>query len=213
MLDTIAGILVLIVLLNFLALGSSRMRAVIRAVAVQGVLLGILPLLVHEHAGLRLWLVCAGTVAIKGFLIPGLLLRAIRDVTIRREVDPLIGFTASLLVGALGTGLALLWSDRLPLLETGSSRNLVPAAFATAFAGFVMMTTRQKAVMQVVGYLMLENGIFLFGLLLLDALPFLVELGVLLDLLVGVFAMGIIVHHIQRTFSAIDTTSLSALRE
>jgi hydrogenase-4 component E len=211
--DFIDQVLVLIVLLDFYALGASRMRAVIRASALQGVLLGIMPLLLHEHVSTRLLLICAGTMAAKGIVIPALLLRAIREVTIHREVQPLIGFTASLLLGAVGTGLALLFSARLPLMESSVATHLVPASFATVFTGFLVLTTRQKAVMQVAGYLILENGIFLFGLLLLEALPFLVEIGVLLDLLVGVFVMGIILNRIQRTFSAIDTTHLSALRE
>jgi hydrogenase-4 component E len=207
-------VLVLLVLLNFLALGASRMRTVIRATALQGMLLGILPLLIHgEIAALHLALICAGTFAVKGLAIPRLLLRAIRDVEIRREVEPLIGFTPSLLLGALGTGMALLFSNGLPLIEEHAHAPLVPTSFATVFAGFLILVTRQKAVMQVVGYMILENGIFLFGLLLLDAMPLLVELGVLLDLLVGVFVMGIILHRIQRTFSAIDTAQLSALKE
>lgn len=211
--DSIPGILVLIVLLDFLALGSSRMRAVIRAAAMQGVLLGVLPLLMHDHINLRLALVCVGTVVAKGVVIPMLLLRAIREVTIRREVEPTVGFTTSLLLGALGTGLALLFAGSLPLVETPMAGRILPTSLATAFAGFVLMTTRQKAVMQVVGYLILENGIFLFGLLLLDALPFLVEIGVLLDVFVGVFVISIILHRIQRTFSAIDTQDLTSLRE
>src|SRR5712671_772012 len=197
-------ILVLIVLLDFFALGASRMRAVIRAAALQGFLLGVLPLILHEQLSLRVVLICVGTMVIKGLVMPAMLLRAIREVTIRREVDPLVGFTTSLFLGAVGTG--------LPLLPVHAAAHLVPASFATVFTGFLVLTTRQKAVVQVVGYMILENGIFLFGLLLLEALPFLVELGVLLDLLVGVFVMGIILHRIQRTFSAIDTAHLSALR-
>ncbi|HLQ38443.1 MAG TPA: hydrogenase [Planctomycetota bacterium] len=206
-------ILVLIVLLDFFALGASRMRAVIRAAALQGFLLGVLPLILHEQLSLRVVLICVGTMVIKGLVMPAMLLRAIREVTIRREVDPLVGFTTSLFLGAVGTGLALLFSSSLPLLPVHAAAHLVPASFATVFTGFLVLTTRQKAVVQVVGYMILENGIFLFGLLLLEALPFLVELGVLLDLLVGVFVMGIILHRIQRTFSAIDTAHLSALRD
>jgi hydrogenase-4 component E len=68
-------------------------------------------------------------------------------------------------------------------------------------------------VLQVLGYLVLENGIFLFGLLLLEAVPFLVEVGVLLDLFTGVFVMGIIIHHINRAFDSMSTEHLSELRE
>src|SRR5262245_63609556 len=76
-----------------------------------------------------------------------------------------------------------------------------------------MLTTRKKAIMQVLGYLLLENGIFLFGLLLLEAMPFLVEIGVLLDLFTGVFVMGIIIHHISREFESISTEHLTSLSE
>lgn len=210
---TLDSLLVVIVLLDFFALGSSRLRAVVRATALQGVVLAVLTLAVHQHLTLHLVLVALGTLLVKGFTIPYLLMRAIRDVTIRREVEPLIGFTTSLLLGAVGTGLALVYSDRLPLIAAHAGSRLVPAAFATVFTGFLILTTRTKAITQVVGYMILENGIFLFGLLLLDALPFLVELGVLLDLLVGVFVMGIIMHKIQRAFSTLDTTRLSTLKE
>ena len=84
---------------------------------------------------------------------------------------------------------------------------------ATVWTGFLMLTTRKKAIMQVVGYLILENGIFLFGLLLLEAMPFLVEVGVLLDLFTGVFVMGIAIFHINREFSSISTEHLTGLKE
>ena len=89
----------------------------------------------------------------------------------------------------------------------------MPASLATVWTGFLMLTTRKKAIMQVLGYLLLENGIFLFGLLLLEAMPFLVEIGVLLDLFTGVFVMGIIIHHINREFAATGTEHLADLKE
>ena len=76
-----------------------------------------------------------------------------------------------------------------------------------------MLTTRYKAISQVVGYLILENGIFIFGMLLVEAMPMMVELGVLLDLFVGIFVITIIVNHINEAFSSMDTRKLSSLRE
>lgn len=207
------GLLVLVVLLDFFVLGTSRLRAVVQATALQGVLLAVLPLVQHPEAATHLWLVALGTLLVKGMVIPLLLMRAMRDATIRREVEPLVGFTTSLLLGAVGTGLALLFSGNMPLIPAHAETRLVPASFATVFAGFLVLTTRKKAVTQVVGYMILENGIYVFGLLLLEAMPMLVELGVLLDLVVGVFVMGIILHRIQRTFSTLDTSRLSSLRE
>jgi hydrogenase-4 component E len=82
-----------------------------------------------------------------------------------------------------------------------------------ASPGFLLLMTRRKAITQVLGYLMLENGIFIFGILLSEAMPMMVEAGVLLDLLVGVFVMGIVMNQINREFSTLNTERLSALKE
>lgn len=206
-------LLVVVLLLNFLMLGTSRVSSVIRAAATQGVLLGLLPVFGHEHITVRLVLVCVGAIVLKGAIIPGLLFRAMRSARIRREVEPIIGFTPSILLGALGTALAIVFASSLPLDEGHATALTVPASFSTVLTGFLVLTTRKKAISQIVGYLTLENGIFIFGLLLLEAMPFLVEIGVLLDLFVGVFVMGIILNLIHKTFSSLDTTHLSALKE
>jgi hydrogenase-4 component E len=117
----------------------------------------------------------------------------------------------STLLGALGTAASIGFAAKLPLAEGHAQTLIVPAALSTVFAGFLLLTSRIKAITQVIGYLILENGIFIFGLLLIEAVPFLVELGVLLDLFVGVFS--IIIHHINREFASLDTRRLSALKE
>ena len=89
----------------------------------------------------------------------------------------------------------------------------MPGAFATAATGFILLVGRVKAISQVCGYLILENGIYLFGLLLIEATPLMVEAGMLLDVTVGVFVIGIIVDRIQRAFDSLDTRKLTALRE
>ena len=87
----------------------------------------------------------------------------------------------------------------LPVREVETDL-LVPVALATLMIGLIVLITRAKAITQVVGYLMLENGIYLFGLTQSERVPFLVEVGVLLDVFVGVFIMGIVVFHIDRAF-------------
>jgi hydrogenase-4 component E len=89
----------------------------------------------------------------------------------------------------------------------------VPAAIATLMTGFLVLTTRRKAISQVIGYLLMENGIFIFGLLLAEAMPVMVEAGAVLDLLVAIFVMGIIMNHISREFSSLDTSRLTMLKE
>lgn len=199
--------------LNFVALGVSRIRAVINAVALQGMILGTLPILIHHDLGPRGLVLVVVTIGLKGFVIPGFLIRAMRAADIQHEVRPVVGSMPSLLLGALGTALAIIFSNTLPLTEGQSKLMLVPASLSTVWTGFLLLTTRRKAIMQVLGYLLLENGIFLFGLLLLEAMPFLVEIGVLLDLFTAVFVMGIIIHHISREFSSISTEHLTELRE
>jgi len=206
-------LLILALALNFVALGVSRLRAVITAVAFQGILLGLLPLLVHPEIGLRGMVLVMVTIGVKGMIIPRFLIHAMREADIQHEVKPVVNFTMSLMLGAVGTGLAMAFSYTLPLRPEHAHLLLVPASMATAWTGFLMLTTRRKAIMQVLGYLLLENGIFLFGLLLLEAIPFLVEVGVLLDLFTAVFVMGIIIHHISREFSSISTEYLSELKE
>jgi len=206
-------LLVLVMLMNFLALGASGMRVCIRAAALQGAILSVLPLLVHRDPGWNALAMAAGAAALKGALIPGLLRKAMRDVHVAHEIEPYVGFVPSLFLGAVGTALALLFAGRLPLAPEHVGTLIVPASLATLFSGFLLLTTRRKAIVQVVGYLILENGVFVFGLLLIEAMPFLVEVGVLLDLFVAIFIMGIVLNHIRREFSSLDTEHLADLRE
>ncbi len=90
---------------------------------------------------------------------------------------------------------------------------LVPVALSTVMIGLLVLTTRSKAITQVVGYLILENGIYVFGLSQVERVPFLVEVGVLLDIFVAVFIMGIVVFHINREFDSLDSARLTELRD
>jgi hydrogenase-4 component E len=209
----IDSILVAVLLLNLFALGNGRIPSVIRVVGVQGGLLGVLPLLVHEHVGLMHVVVSIATVTLKAIVIPFMLLRAMREAQIRREVEPSVGFLPSMILGALSIGFSVVLAQELPMAKAHLGLLLVPASLSTVLVGFIMLTTRYKAISQVVGYLILENGIFIFGMLLLEAMPLMVELGVLLDLFVGIFVITIIVNHINDAFSSLDTRKLSSLKE
>ena len=204
--------LVLCLLINFAVLGTSRLNFSVRAVALQGVVLGILPALVHPFSW-HLAFIVVSIILAKGVLIPYLIIRAIKKAEIEREFQPFVGYIPSLVLGALFTSLAFIFAAKLPLAPEHEGLLVVPAAIATLMCGFLVLMGRRKAISQVIGYLLMENGIFIFGLLLADAMPVMVEAGALLDLLVGVFVMGIVINHISREFSSIDTSRLSALRE
>lgn len=213
MTSLLSSLVAALLLINLVALGTSRIGTVVRAVALQGVLLGVLAVAAHGSLTGRVLALALASIFLKGWLIPVILFRALRQVAIKREVEPSLGLLPSLLLGAFATVLAVAAGSRLPLAETRLAPLLIPASFATIAAGFLVITTRRKAISQVLGYLMLDNGIFIFGLLLVEAMPFLVEAGVLLDLFVGIFVLSIILHHINREFASLDTRRLSLLKE
>ena len=213
MTQTVSTILILSVILNFLALGSSNLKSCIRAAAMQGLLLSVFPLAFVHTLNPRLFALVAVSATVKGMLIPAMLFRALREVHIRHEVEPYLGLVPSVLLCAVGTGLALLFAGRLPLAGEHRELLVVPAALSTFLTGFLLLTTRRKAISQVIGYLTLENGIYVFAQLLHEVMPFLVEVGVLLDLIVGIFIMGIVMNHIQREYSSLDTDRLSELKD
>ncbi len=205
---------VALVITGFLLLGSSRINACIRFIALQGVLLALLTVAApgaEFSPATVLWAFI--TAAVKGFLLPSLLLRALRDADIRREVDPLVSYNLSVIAGALILGVSLWMGRRLLLPVEPPGYLLVPSALFTSLTGIFLLVSRRTALTQVIGYLALENGIYEFGAGVVRATPMLVELGTLLDLLVAVFVMGITIFHINRQFDHIDTDRLASLND
>ena len=211
LLDTI---MVLLVFTNLRLLGLSRLHASIRTVATQGVLLGVVALLANSgHLTFRFIAIGAAGIVLKGFVFPWLLFRALRGARVRREVEPFIGYVPSVLAG-VGSFLISLWvAGRLPLPTTAASDLLVPTSLSILFVGLFLVVSRKKALSQALGYLVFENGIYAFGVGIAYHAPALVEMGILLDVFVAVFVMGITVFHISREFDSIDTTRLATLKE
>jgi hydrogenase-4 component E len=210
-LDTV---LMLLVLSTFWLLGSSRLAACIQMVANQGLLLGLIPLFA-QWPGItpRLIAVAALSTALKGIILPALLRRAVREANVRNEVEPLVGFTTSILLGIGLWGVAMHMAGRLPLPGADTSSLLVPVAIFTVMSGLLLIVSRNTAVMHVVGYLVLENGIYAFGWAFAIEEPLLVEMGVLLDVFAAVFVMGIAIYHLNREFDSIETDQLVSLKD
>jgi hydrogenase-4 component E len=207
-----SSLLLLVVLADFVVLGTSRMSTCIRAIGVQGLLLAGLPVFLHAEWSVHMAGLALGTAAVKAVGLPWFLSWAIREANVRREVEPLVGFVPSLLIGAVMVAGSFAVAPTLPLPVQGGTL-LVAVALSNVLTGLVVLTSRLKAVTQVVGYLMLENGIYVFGLTQTQRVPFLLELGVLLDVFVGVFIMGIVVFHINREFDSMSSSHLEELRE
>jgi hydrogenase-4 component E len=204
-------LLLLVVLTDFAILGTSRLSACIRWLAVQGAILGVLALAGGGGFTAHVYALAAGTVLVKAVVLPAFLRWAIREAAIRREVEPLVGYMASMLLGAAALGASFAIASTMPPL--GRHDLLVPVALVTVMIGMIVLITRAKAISQAVGYVMLENGVYVFGLTLTRRVPFLLEVGVLLDVFVGVFIMGIVVFHINREFDSISSATLTELRE
>lgn len=207
-------LLIGVILSAFAALGSSRLIHCIRMVAFQGGLLSLLPLLADSSSSdFHFIFLATASFLIKAIAIPLMLTRSLRHARMKQEVEPTISLHLSLLGGgALLVG-AFLGAKVISLPTAPFPYLIIPVAITTIFIGFLLLISRTKAITQVIGFLILENGIFLFGMTLIGDFPLTVEMGVFLDLLVGVFVMGIMIHHINRTFDHIDTKVLSALRD
>jgi hydrogenase-4 component E len=199
-----------VTVVDFRILGGSRLVPIIRGAAFQGTLFALMGVLLRsrdiELGYAALALAVAG---IKGFALPALLLRALRQVEIRREVEPLVGYNLSLLIGAAGLAAAAMLGARVAATGATDAPLLVTVSLFTMETGLFLIVARRKAVTQALGYLVFENGIYGFGIAVAGEIPLLVEMGVLLDLLVAVFVMGIIIFHIQRDFSHIDIDRLA----
>jgi hydrogenase-4 component E len=208
------ALMVILVLTSLMLLGSSRLGECIRMVAIQGAVLGLAGLLLHGHEiNGHLLLLGTGSIFLKAVLFPWMLFRAMREAHVRREVDPFIGYGTSLLIGGLSLLVAFWVGARLPLAAEGGTTLVVPMSIFLILTGLFIIISRKIALMQVLGYLVLENGIFLFGVSLVPEQPVVVELGVLLDVFVGVFIMGIMIFHINREFDHIDVGRLASLKD
>lgn len=205
--------IMLVILSTLLLLGSSRLVSCIRILSLQGIAVGLLGVLAPGAEGAMAWGITGLTILVKGILLPGLLLRALREADVAREVEPYVGFGTSQLIGILLLAGSFHLSSRLALESMPASAWILPAAFLNLFAGIFLIVSRRKALTQVIGYLVMENGIWTFGAMLAGRQPLLVELGMLLDLLAGVFVMGIALFHIGRTFDHMDADRLRSLRD
>lgn len=207
-------ILVLVLLTNLRLLAASRLGAAIRWASAQGFLLGLMMLL--TDGGIlspSVWAVALPAMILKGWVFPRLLFRVLHASGIRREVDPIIGYNFSLLIGLGLLVVCFHLGQRLPLPDPEATTLLVPVAIFICCTGFFLIIARRTAINQVLGYLVLENGIFTFGTALVSHSPMLIELGMLLDLLVAVFVMGIAVFHIAQSFDHLDTDQMDLLKE
>lgn len=203
--------MLVLIVSNLLLLGFSQLRSCIRAVALQGIALGALPLLASADGLAFALLLSVITIGLKGVVFPRLLLGALREADVRREVEPYVGYAASMLIGFLFLAVSAWLCSRLPAMGALSSL-AAPVSFFMVFVGLFITISRKKAISQILGYLVLENGIYVFGVVMLRETPLLVDLAVLLDIFAAVFVMGVAVYHINMEFDHMDVDQLDSLK-
>ena len=207
----------LFLLTEFTLAAASRLKHCIRLAALQGVLIALLMLCSHAwDKGMpqaELWITTLVTFSFKALLLPRLLKYAMVKVQVKRELEPLCGYTLSLLL-VLGSAVLFFLICRkylsgVPVLHSMA----VPVAFTGMFTGLFLIVARRKAITQALGFLVFENAITLFGIGILLHNGWIVEIGILLDVFVLIFIMGITLFQIRSTYSHIDTDQLHMLRD
>lgn len=208
--DTILSLVLLSVLFSF---GTSRVSGLIKVLAFQGIIVSIVPFFVGHEMGTGGIVFTFVTLVIRGIIIPLSIYIAIKKVAIQREVEPIVGFHASILFG-LGLIVAAMYVSRQLSIPTVSDFTLVfPTAISLLVTGMFLLIARRNAIAMVIGYIMLENGIYLVGTTISVRARHIVEFGILLDVLAGVMIMAVILQNIKRTFDDVDTALLRTLKE
>ena len=204
----------ILIIADLCLLGTERQRPAIRFIALQGVVLGIMPLLAHtESVDAHLVGMAVMFLVIKAVIMPQLLLRTYRSLPPAALGQPYLGTTACVVVGLMGYAFSLWLGERVGGAANPLFSLIFPTAFATVFSGLLLIVTRKRALAQMFGYLVMENGIYLLGVPMAQVNPVWLELSILLDILGGVFVMGIAVHHIHRAFDSTDVDHFATLRD
>lgn len=198
-----------LVLLALICILRRKLGILVFSLVLQGVALGVAAATVGVVERSAHMYVAAGLALVfKGLLVPALIGRVIRRVDAAREPHGL-GTTRT---AVLAAGSVLLVYAATPQLGRGVAAQLLDPALAMVLLGFLLIATRRLAVSQLVGLTIMENGVFLAGVGLTHGVPLVVELGILLDVLVGLLVMGVLVSRIHRAFSTTDVTHLRQLR-
>jgi hydrogenase-4 component E len=203
----------LVLITGFLLLWRRGLAAHIDAFTLQSVALGATTVVVACFTDdAELYWVAGLLIALKGVGIPLLLRRMARRFGTERELAPYVNTATSLLIGGLLVLLAYIVMRPIVQLSHQPTRAGLPLAMGLVFVSLFVIVSRKKALTQVIGFLMLENGIALLAVLGTDGIPLIVEIGVFLDVLMGFLVMQIFVYQIHETFESLDVEQLNRLR-
>lgn len=182
----------------------------------QSIVLAAITALIGSITGLWELYIAAGlTLLIKAIIIPKILLRITGKLTleIRTEISPYISIRASVLISAMLVALAYFLTQQISLKTDNVAGTFLPVSVSLFLIGLFVMIVRKKALSQVVGLLILENGLFLFATTLTHGLSLLIEIGIFVDILVGIVISAILMSRINYTFDSLSVENLESLRD
>jgi len=203
-----------LLLLAFAMLAQRRVLSLVNLFAAQGVALGVSTAIVAFATNQpHLYASAALTFALKVVLLPWLLHRLIRKLDVRWDVEGLINVPTTMLIGIVLVVFA--FNLALPIAQLASTvtRATLGIAMASVMLSFLMMITRRKALPQVIGFLSMENGLFFAATSATYGMPMVVELGIALDVLVGMLILGVFFFQIREQFDSLDLQHFEKLKE
>jgi len=204
----------LLLMLAFAMIAQRRILSLINLFTLQGLVLVISTVVVGYVTGQpHLYLSAGLTFVLKVLLIPFLLHRIIDRLKIRWDVETLINIPTTMLIGILVVIFAFNLATPIALLSTSLARGTLGIALACVLLSFLMMITRAKAVPQVIGFLAMENGLFFAATSATYGMPMVVELGIALDVLIGVLILGVFMFQIREQFDSLDIRHLEKLKD
>lgn len=204
----------LLLLTCFAIVAQRRLMACVDLFALQSVFLSVTAILVAYLTNIHhIYVAAVLTIAIKAIILPRILKKIVRTLNVQREVTSYVNIPAGLLIcGAL---LILAFFITQPISHLGFllTQDSLAIALGIVLIGFFIMITRKKAVTQVIGFLVMENGLFLAATAAAYGMPLIVELGIFFDVLVAGLIVGIYTNQIQGAFGSVDTSRMKALKE
>lgn len=198
----------------FLIVRMKRIHDAVLVLGFQSIVLAVLTwqYAMSEHT-LHLYIASLLTLIIKALLIPGVLVYTIRKIDVKREVVRYVPKTTSLMIAILLTIASFFIIDRMQLLDVNSpTGTLLATGFSLMMIGIFIMIDHMKAIMQGIGLIVIENGLYLTSLGLLGGMPLIIDIGIFFDLLISVIVIGILSYHINNTFESLSTENLKKLK-
>ncbi|TAM51312.1 MAG: formate hydrogenlyase [Paraburkholderia sp.] len=203
-----------LLMLSFAMLSQRRILTLIHLYTLQGVTLVsanlILGFVTHDA---HLYVSAGLTLVLKVGLIPWILYRLVRRLDVQADVEPLINIPTTLLIGIVLVVIAFNVASPISQLATSVARGTLGIALACVLLSFMSMITRAKAIPQVIGFLSMENGLFFAAAAATNGMPMVVELGIGLDVLIGILILGVFMFQIREQFDSLDIHHLEKLKD